>query len=309
MRLLVLTILALPIICSNVDAVPQDDLLEELLRLRGKTGLSIASVGNFTMEVTSVGRPHTVEKRPFPFEFMIGRIAPSGLEAIGLLMDGSLVKTDIAGRVSAVARKYSHLRSLALSRDGSMVALCGAFDVAGSAHGHLPRSGDRKYGIALIDLRTDSASALLTFAAPSDLAGCGDITWAPSAEYVVYGYKDKLYRYSLRSRESRFLREGSLPAWHPDGHWIAFRGRDSRIYLTDQSGRNSRVLVECNAVGGLRWSPDGRFLAFGETSRSGAAGSRLSVTRLIDGVTTSIRTSIHPEIGRDEGWAFVKPSQ
>ena len=65
------------------------------------------------------------------------------------------------------------------------------------------------------------------------------------------------------SGQRRLARNGSAPAWSPDGRTIAFFS-GSKIYLMNADGSEHRPLTR--AAGGgqrsLAWSPDGRKLAF-----------------------------------------------
>jgi len=57
-------------------------------------------------------------------------------------------------------------------------------------------------------------------------------------------------------------RNGSAPAWSPDGRTIAFFS-DSKIYLMNADGSEHRQLTKTQWGGrSLAWSPDGRKLAF-----------------------------------------------
>lgn len=288
--------------CLGAD----DGLRLELAKRSETEGLTIGSAGNFTLELITLGRGYPITKRRLPLELMIARIGSSATEIVGLLMDGSLVKTDLNGEIKAELRSFSHIRSLALAKDGASVAFCGAYGVTGSAHGHVPGAGDRMYGIAVVHFPSNVTFTIRSFTGASELARCGDISWSSSGKELVYGYDGRLYIYDCVRRQAKYLIDGSLPAWHPLEQRIAFRAPDGSVQLTDLAGKQIRRLVGGNVVGGLRWSPDGQYLAFGEISKATSyLNSRLRVLRLADSAIVTVRQSIYPEVGRDEGWLFI----
>jgi Tol biopolymer transport system component len=66
------------------------------------------------------------------------------------------------------------------------------------------------------------------------------------------------------SGQRRLARNGSVPAWSPDGRTIAFFS-DKKLYLMNADGSEHRTLTGPRTAGhkrSLAWSPDGRKLAF-----------------------------------------------
>jgi Tol biopolymer transport system component len=77
-----------------------------------------------------------------------------------------------------------------------------------------------------------------------------------------------LYLASVRggplSEVSREEIIGSAPAWTPDGRWLTFSNFDGQIRRIhpDGSGAQTYASLPGEEVGALRWSPDGRHLAY-----------------------------------------------
>ncbi|NMC46613.1 MAG: hypothetical protein GYA52_07230 [Chloroflexi bacterium] len=102
--------------------------------------------------------------------------------------------------------------------------------------------------------------------------------WSPDSQKILYSLKNgngirALYLYDTISESHTFLfevnSEAPSPVFSPDGQWIAYRDRvpgrmTEGVYISQTTGSEKRLLVQLDywVVGNLRWSPDGRWLAF-----------------------------------------------
>ncbi|MBO0910645.1 MAG: PD40 domain-containing protein [Acidobacteria bacterium] len=96
------------------------------------------------------------------------------------------------------------------------------------------------------------------------------------------------------------------PIWSPNGEQIAFTrysGKRFSIYTVRALGGTERRVYEGTASlgSGISWSPDGRFLAFPESSSANPTRSTLSLLSLAD-LTTRALTSPPP------GWLDHEPA-
>ena len=89
------------------------------------------------------------------------------------------------------------------------------------------------------------------------------IGWSKDSKVIVYDTTNRIMLYNLESAESTFLAAGSHPTWSPDGRWIAYSRPDGRAALVSPDGSESKtILDEVKLGGGLRWSPDSRYLLY-----------------------------------------------
>jgi Tol biopolymer transport system component len=84
---------------------------------------------------------------------------------------------------------------------------------------------------------------------------------------------------------NRFLGSNISADWSPDGEWLAFAswrtlfgpGRNILVLHSMKTGEERDLEVDVGVVNGVRWSPDGRFIAVGGPDRKG-----LRTLRLVD---------------------------
>jgi len=105
---------------------------------------------------------------------------------------------------------------------------------------------------------------------------------SPDGQYIAYNRVIKneynidsvdpiIYIYNIKTKFHRPLEDGNAPIWNPDGEWITFssfrndkhgiyRRRSNGIGLAELLCESENYILPCS------WSPDGKFLAFQETS-------------------------------------------
>jgi WD40 repeat protein len=115
--------------------------------------------------------------------------------------------------------------------------------------------------------------------------------WSPDGKRLVYEMDDAVRLYELDNDRSDALAKGTDPTWSSDGNWIAFRDRET-YYAMHPDGTGRKKLFH-NHWGGVRsglcWSPDSRFVAyvkelgFLQGGALDAEVNQLRVRRLDDG--------------------------
>jgi Tol biopolymer transport system component/tRNA A-37 threonylcarbamoyl transferase component Bud32 len=136
-------------------------------------------------------------------------------------------------------------------------------------------------------------------------------TFSPDGNQVAFSWNGEkrdnfdIYLQMVGSTETRRLTSDPardlVPSWSPDGRQIAFvrtaRGPKGALYLVSPLGGVERkVMDETVTVGGLSWSPDGRWLATGLSIETVNAAPE--VPRGIRGIRVSdgeARTLTSPE--------------
>jgi len=113
----------------------------------------------------------------------------------------------------------------------------------------------------------------------------GDISWTPDGEKIVYvrggdfefperpspnpalvpqGVEQDVYIVDARGGDTRKLGAGREPQVSPDGATVAYLDNDQiwTLDLRDPNAKPVQLLHERGQLDALRWSPDGKYLAF-----------------------------------------------
>ena len=113
----------------------------------------------------------------------------------------------------------------------------------------------------------------------------GNVTWTPDGEHIVYvrggdfefperpgpnpdllpqGIEQDVWVVGVEGGAPHKLAEGRAPAVSPDGSTVAYI-KDDQIWavdLRDTAAKPQQLLHTRGGMGGLRWSPDGKWIAF-----------------------------------------------
>jgi WD40-like Beta Propeller Repeat len=169
-----------------------------------------------------------------------------------------------------VKGNVSNVTAVGVSADGKRVAFDGTFRPAAT---HTSKSvGDDTRsvtGLQLADAATGTVS-LLSGAWQFKPDGgvidrVGSISWAPSGMAFVYDFQEHIFIYDIETGLSRAIAGGSSAEWSPDGRRIAFHTKKDEASLIDISSLKIETIQSGGRIlDSVHWSPDSRYLAFGE---------------------------------------------
>jgi len=288
---------------------PTNDLVSELRVRFDREGLTLVDWNNEYLELLSFGeRMQVYASYPMPVR-QVGSfvIAPTGRAiAVSELDDGVVQIRDFSGNVLAESKgRLGNCAEWAVSGQLRDIVICGSY----VQHCGDDCSGPRRIGgIVTMTLPTEHVETVRGFSNEvGEMYRCGQMWWSPDGQQLVYEYDKVIYVWDTGRKQSRFLVNGRMPSWSPDGQWIAFRNTDGNLQLITPEGAFGRVLYSGGDVGGgVKWSPDGRYIAFGINQYIPPyENSRLMVLRVADGRMAKVTGYWDREVGGRHMWAYV----
>lgn len=134
--------------------------------------------------------------------------------------------------------------------------------------------------------------------------------WSPDGKTIAYVHKARnseesrrglfqIWFVEIETGERRYLTEGDLPDFPPDGNWLAFV-RDRDIYIMKLNGDSMRQLTFGYEKGDFfpDWSPDGKLLIYDFAEGSAGLGYSIWVMNPWTGEKRDLDIS-----GRDPCWS------
>ena len=295
---------------ANVSAQQSDELIAELRQRMDSEGLTLADFKNDGLVLVRFGEqlpvyvPFPVDNRSIVYSFF----APTG-RAIALMEHdehGRVRVYHMDGRFVAATRGYvvKAVRALALTADLKALSFCGTYVTRGKAGLDEQRLEN---GVLAVEIVTDQITRIQDFENPDeDLYRCGQMSWSPGGNQLAYDYDGTIYLWDADRQSSRLLVKGTMPSWSPEGEWIAFRNSEGDLQLISPDGVLGTVLYGGgNVGGGVEWSPDGRYIAFGiEEYVPPYETSRLMVLRIRDGRIVKVKAFGDLSLRHRIMWAY-----
>ncbi len=144
----------------------------------------------------------------------------------------------------------------------------------------------------------------------SEIDGGSEPDWSPSGRSLVYQNREQIYVFDTTTGTSMKLVDGHDPTWAQNGVWISYTAPDGRASLISTRGvPQSWALGSHRPISPIRWSPNGRFVAFSERLppllRLSYTSSQLLVSRVSDGETIAVhRFSWEAVNWKNFSWIF-----
>jgi Tol biopolymer transport system component len=223
----------------SAQALSTETVIAELVRLQGQTGLTLAWVDN-RIQTESLLRHTEVQ---------------GGVEAISFKRRAIVPLTDSlqAFRPDGYSsREYPEV---------SGIGMCWSHDQTRLASTMINHS-TRRVSLGVLDLNSKRTREVTINVdhRPYVTSQC----WSPDDENLIYETDGIVRIYEIVKDRSNALASGTDPTWSPDGHWIAFRDRDT-YYAIHPDGSGRKKLFHNHwgsAVSALYWSPDSRIVAY-----------------------------------------------
>jgi hypothetical protein len=249
----------------SAQALSNESVHAELVRLQDQTGLTIAWVDNSALTVSLTRHiPVSIGVRAVAFKRR--EVVPLKDSLLAFKLNG--FRFDDFPKVAAVDLCWSH--------DGSMVAAT-MFDPP-----------EASLGIFIVRSKVTQAIEPRATQRMHFTSQC----WSPDDKQVAYELDGSVKVYQTGADTStriRVLAKGTDVTWSPDGNWVAFRDHDT-YYAVQPDGTGRRKLFQENgSISALYWSPDSRIVAyvrergFLQGGALDAEGNQLRARRLEDG--------------------------
>lgn len=266
---------------------PCADLRAELSQRAAYTKLSVARAGNDGMSIIDLTslRQYTKPYHTPSLNIVSAAFAKSHATIVGVDLDyfrghkrfATLVVLDTQGLVRQHIEVPAFAEALGVSTDASKIAFAGTIGGATST----------LRGLHVLELRTGSFATLERWSGPqSEKLPWRSLSWSPDGTRLVYEYDGEVVVIEVRTMHRRVIAKGEGPDWSADGAWIAYRSPEGTLVMRDPKTGES-VSLQRVVQGGIRWSPDSRYLLFWEKSQ-------LVVLRLSDRATLTIHSIQRP---------------
>jgi WD40-like Beta Propeller Repeat len=224
-------------------------VLADLTRLQKQKGLSLATTENRAILAIIFSRSSVTKVRNLPGG--IGAISPDGTQ-VAFVSESPPFYLCISGTDGSDYREYRNVRMPGNN------CVCWSHDRSKLVIGSLSTGGFSNASVQLFDARSGVAQ---------EVAKVGRVTsqcWSPDNKHFVYESGANLNMYDVEGMHSNDLQiRGAQATWSPDGRRVAFLDNDTYYVANATETKERQALFQrWNAVSGLWWSPDSRFVAY-----------------------------------------------
>lgn len=274
----------------------QKELLKELRELASKDGIVVGGASGPGTFQFQVGDSHSFLQTLSAPMFVTtissdGRVIAGPSEHGARFIVFSLDEQRVIG--SFALTEYSGQARLALTREGTRLAICGQFQAGKQAN----------FGVKTFSVLSGLEER--SYPLPSTRQGgvtCGAMSWHPSGRSLAIGTGFDICEIDTSTGNIKCRIRGGLPAWSASGESIAYRTEEGYLGLWSSQGPSERILERIQIRHFLRWSPDDSYLVFAESTTFGV---RTVVYRVRDGNSASLGTSL--KVGHSTGWLRLDP--
>jgi roadblock/LC7 domain-containing protein len=92
--------------------------------------------------------------------------------------------------------------------------------------------------------------------------------WSPDGKKIAYDADDSVRVYDMEQKRWQVLGKGKDATWSTDGNWIAFLDDDVYYAITASGSDRKELFKVKGAMSGLWWSPDSRIVAYVSRNKS-----------------------------------------